>query len=99
MSRGRVYLGTGNVLAGVLNPLFVPGPGSLVALGVAGPADVSTESVPARGRHDGRGAAHPRANGAAVRGPGPAVFAAGPVATAFIREDDVLTTNAPVLRA
>jgi polyvinyl alcohol dehydrogenase (cytochrome) len=39
VSRGRIYLGTGNVLAAVLNPLFVPGPAAIIALGVGDSAD------------------------------------------------------------
>jgi len=34
ISRGRIYLGTGDILSSLFDPFRVPGPGSIVALGV-----------------------------------------------------------------
>jgi polyvinyl alcohol dehydrogenase (cytochrome) len=34
ISRGRIYLGTGDMLSSLFNPFLEPGPGSIVALGV-----------------------------------------------------------------
>jgi polyvinyl alcohol dehydrogenase (cytochrome) len=60
ISRGRVYLGTGDVLTtAVQNPFFVPGPGAIVALG-----------LPDRNGHDKPGKDEGKARPISARGSG-----------------------------